>query len=189
VVSSYMSIESFLNEIDNRKRKELVDLEKDLNEKKSKLQKEMELNIKEIQEHFVKEAKIKSDREYARIIEASKLEAKKILFDAINANLLSAFSVIKQEIENYTKDPQYKHTIEIMINTSIKKLGQDIIVHSREEDKSILKEMGITTGTPIKTLGGIIIENKEGTKELDLTFEELLRAHEDQIKSFLTEKM
>ena len=184
-----MSIETFIQEIENRKRKELDGLEKDLAEKKSKLQSEMNNTIKEIQEHFSTEAKIKSEREQARIIEASKLHAKKIMFDAINANMQSAFAVIQQEIENYTKSPQYKKALETMISNSKKKLGQNIIVHCREEDKSILKELGVTTSKSIKTLGGIIAENKEGTRELDLTFEELLRTNEDQVKSFLSEKM
>jgi V/A-type H+/Na+-transporting ATPase subunit E len=184
-----MSIETFIQEIENRKRKEIDSLEKDLTEKKSKLQAEMNHTIKEIQERFVTEAKVKSEREQARIIEASKLQAKKIMFDAINANMQSAFVVIQQEIENYTKSPQYKKALETMISNSKKKLGQNIIVHCREEDKSILKELGVTTSKSIKTFGGIIAENKEGTRELDLTFEELLRTNEDQVKSFLSEKM
>ncbi len=184
-----MSIETFIQEIENRKRKEIEGMEKDLQENKSKLQVEMNHIIKETQERFSIEAKVKSEREQARIIEASKLQAKKIIFDSINANMQSAFVVIRQEIENYTKNPQYKKALESMINNSKKKLGQNIIVHCREEDKSILKELGVTTGKSIKTLGGIIAENKEGTRELDLTFEELLRTNEDQVKSFLSEKM
>jgi vacuolar-type H+-ATPase subunit E/Vma4 len=184
-----MSIETFIQEIESRKRKELEGLEKDLAEKKSKLQSEMNNTIKEMQERFSSEAKIRSEREQARIIEASKLQAKKIMFDAINANMQSAFAVIQQEIENYTKSAQYKKALETMITNSKKKLGQNIIVHCREEDKPILKELGVTTSKSIKTLGGIIAENKEGTRELDLTFEELLRTNEDQVKSFLSEKM
>lgn len=189
VVVSVMSIETFLLEIENRKKREIESLEKDLAEKKSRLQTEMNVTLKEIQEKFVNEAKVKSEREYARIIEAAKLQAKKIMFDAINTNIQSAFNVIKQEIENYTKSLQYKKALETMVNSSKKKLGQNIVVHCRDEDKSALKDMGVTIGKPIKILGGIIAENKEGTKELDLTFEELLRTHEDQIKSFLSERM
>src|SRR5574337_1035114 len=184
-----MSIETFIQEIQTRKRKEIERLENDLQESKSRLQTELNHTIKEIQERFSTEAKVKSEREYARIMEASKLEAKKIMFNAINANMQSSFAVIHQEIENYTKSPQYKKSLETMINNAKKKLGQNIIVHCREEDKSILKELGVTTSKSIKTLGGIIAENKEGTRELDLTFEELLRTNEDQVKSFLSEKM
>jgi V/A-type H+/Na+-transporting ATPase subunit E len=49
--------------------------------------------------------------------------------------------------------------------------------------------MNIPIGSPINTLGGILAENKEGTRELDLTFEELLRSREDDIKGFLVGRM
>ena len=172
-----MSIETFLLEIENRKKRDLARLNKELDEKGTAIQKQRDAQIKEIQEHFANEAKLKSERELARIIESARLQAKKILFDAINANLESAFDVIKQEIKNYVKSPQYK-----------KKLDQNITVHCREEDRTVLKEMGVTIGSTIQTLGGIIAENKSGTKEIDLTFEELLRTHEDEVKGFLTER-
>ena len=183
-----MSIETFLLEIENRKKRDLAKLSKELDEKGTDIQNQRDSKIKEIQERFANEAKLKSEREFARIIEASRLQAKKILFDAINANMESAFNVIKQEIEKYTKTSQYKKILETMVKTSKKKLDQNIIVHCSEEDRTVLKEMGVTIGSSIQTLGGIIAENKDGTKELDLTFEELLRTYEDEVKGFLTER-
>ena len=70
------------------------------------------------------------------------------------------------------------------------KLGsQDIIIHCRNDDNIILKEMNINPGSPIQTIGGILAENKDGTWRIDLTFEELLRTQEDEIKNFLLEKL
>ena len=183
-----MSIETFLLEIENRKKRDLAKLSKELDEKGTAIQNQRDAQIKEIQESFATEAKLKSERESARIIESARLQAKKIIFDAINENLESAFDVIKQEIKNYVKSSQYKKTLDIMVNTSKKKLGQKITVHCREEDRAVLKEMEVTIGSTIQTLGGMIAENNEGTKEIDLTFEELLRTHEDEIKGFLTER-
>ena len=165
-----MSIETFLLEIENRKKRDLARLNKELDEKGTAIQKQRDAQIKEIQEHFANEAKLKSERELARIIESARLQAKKILFDAINANLESAFDVIKQEIKNYVKSSQYKKTLETMVNISKKKLGQKIMVHCREEDRTVLKEMGVTIGSTIQTLGGIIAENNDGTKEIDRIF-------------------
>ena len=145
--------------------------------------------VKEFQENFIKEAKIKSERESSRIIEGGKLEAKKILFEAINTNLDSNFDSIKQELGKFTKSADYKKIIQKMIETSKKKLGKEIVIHCRKEDESLFKEKGITVGSSIQTIGGIIAENKKGTKELELTFEELLRSHEDEIKNKILEKI
>ncbi len=101
----------------------------------------------------------------------------------------STFKVIKDEMESYAQKPEYKNLVKKMINYAKSILGNEIIVHCRTKDVPILKEMNISTGIPINnTLGGILAENKEGTRELDLTFEELLRTKEDDIKSFLVER-
>jgi len=67
-------------------------------------------------------------------------------------------------------------------------LAKEIVVHCRPEDKSFFKS-GVKVGSTIQTLGGFIAENKEGTKEIDLTFEELLRNNEDEIKNTILEKI
>ena len=189
VVDVTMSIETFVLEIENRKKKDIENLDAESSQKKIALQNKIDAAVKETQEYALKEAKIKSEKETARLIEAARLEAKKILFDAINTNLGSAFDAIKDELKNYTKTPQYKKTLEIMVNSAKKKIDQNIIIHCRDEDNSLLKNIGVTIGSSIQTLGGIVAENKEGTKELDLTFEELLRTREDEVKGLILERM
>jgi len=188
VVDVTMSIETFVLEIENQKKKDIENLDAELAQKKTALQNKRDTVTSEIQENASKEAKIKSERETARLVEAARLQAKKILFDAINTNLDSAFDVIREELKKYTKTPQYKKTLENMVNTT-KKIDQNIIIHCRNEDTALLKNSGVTVGSTIQTLGGIVAENKNGTKEIDLTFEELLRTHEDEVKGLILERM
>ncbi len=70
-----------------------------------------------------------------------------------------------------------------------KALDNKITVHCREEDQAVFNTQDVAIGSSIQTLGGIIAENNDGTKELDLTFEELLRTHEDEIKTTILEKI
>lgn len=184
---SQLTIETLIAEIQERKRKDLESLDKELSERKVAMKQKMDTSIKQMEERFANEAKIKSEREGARIVEAARLQAKKILFEAINTNLSSAFNVIKEKLRDYKKTPQYKKTLETMVNVSRKKIGQDIVVHCNEEDRTLLKELNVTIGSSIQTLGGMVTENRKGTIELDLTFEELLRTHEDEVKSCLME--
>jgi V/A-type H+/Na+-transporting ATPase subunit E len=183
-------LDIFIQEIENRKEQEIHLLESTLAEKKAEIKHSKEITVKELQEQFAEDAKAKSQREFARIVEASKLNAKKILFEAINANRDSTFEVIRQEMINYVQNPEYKNLLKKMVNYAKNTLGPDIIIHCREKDNSIVKGMNIPIGeSSINTLGGILAENKEGTMELDLTFEELLRSREDNIKGFLLERM
>ena len=183
-----MSIDQFVTEIQNRKKNELADLDKKLNDKKSEIDAKKNSVVKELKENYTNEAKTKAEREGARIVEAGKLEAKKILFDAINKNLDSTFDVIKKELDGYSKKPEYNQVLQKLVDYSKKVLAKEIIVRCREEDKQFFKS-GVKVGSTIQTLGGFIAENKEGTKEIDLTFEELLRSSEDEIKNTILEKI
>ena len=82
-----MSIDTFIQEIETRKKNDLAELDKKLNDKKSETDAKKNSQVKELKEKYTNEAKTKAGREGARIVEAGKLEAKKILFDAINKNL------------------------------------------------------------------------------------------------------
>ena len=103
-----MSIENFIQEIQTRKKNDLAELDKKLNDKKSEIDSQKKSAVKELKENYANEAKTKAEREGARIIEAGKLEAKKILFDAINTNLDSTFDVIKKELDGDSKKPEYQ---------------------------------------------------------------------------------
>jgi V/A-type H+-transporting ATPase subunit E len=182
-------LDIFIQEIENRKEKEIRLLENTLAEKKTEIAQKKETTIKKLREQYEIEAKTKSQKEFARIVEASKLNAKKILFETIHTNMDSTFGVIEHEMEGYAQKSEYKNLVKKMINYAKSILGNEIIVHCRAKDTLIIKEMNISVGTTLNnTLGGILAENKEGTRELDLTFEELLRTKEDDIKSFLVER-
>ena len=183
-----MGIDKFVTEIQNRKKNDLAELDKKLGDKKSEIDAQKNSTVKDLKENYVNEAKTKAEREGARIVEAGKLEAKKILFDAINKNLDSTFDVIKKELEGYSKKSEYTQVMQKLVDYSKKVLAKEIVVRCREEDKSFFKD-GVQVSSTIQTLGGFIAENKEGTKEIDLTFEELLRNNEDEIKNTILEKI
>jgi len=182
-----MSIETFIEETKRRKEKELEALSGRLAEEKTALRTKTDNTIKTIHEYFSNEAKLKSEREAARIVEAARLQARKMLFDAININLDSAFEVIKAQLKSYTKTDEYKESLHKVIATAKKNLGPNIKVHCREQDRAPLSDLGITVVKTIQTIGGVLAENENGSKELDLTFEELLRIHEDEVKSSIME--
>jgi len=183
-----VSIDQFVNEIQNRKKNDLASLDKKLSDKKSETNAKKNSAVKELKDNYANEAKTKAEREGARIVEAGKLEAKKILFDAINKNLDSTFGVIKKELDGYSKKPEYNQVLQKLVDYSKKVLAKELVVHCREEDKSFFKS-GVKVGSTIQTIGGFVAENKEGTMEIDLTFEELLRNNEDEIKNTILEKI
>jgi V/A-type H+-transporting ATPase subunit E len=182
-----MSIETFIEEIKGRKGRQLEALAVRLAEENTALQFNKDNTIKTMREYFSNEAKLKSEREAARIVEAARLQARKILFDAININLDSAFEVIKEQLRSYASSDEYKGALHKVIANAKRNLGPKIKVRCREQDRTPLSELGVTIIETIQTIGGVIAENENGSKELDLTFEELLRIHEDEVKSSIME--
>ena len=131
-----MSIDKFVTEIQNRKKNDLAELDKKLSDKKSETDAKKNSSVKDLKENYANEAKTKAEREGARIVEAGKLEAKKILFDAINKNLDSTFDVIKKELDGYSKKPEYNQVLQKLVDYSKKVLAKELVVHCREEDKT-----------------------------------------------------
>ncbi|HJS64601.1 MAG TPA: V-type ATP synthase subunit E family protein [Nitrososphaeraceae archaeon] len=183
------SLFTFMREIDERKQRKIDIIDTSFAEKKAAIEISKETTIKELKEFYANEAKVRSQRDAARIVETAKLDAKKVLFDAINENMDSTFNTIRQELKNYTKKPEYKKTLERMVNHAKKNLGKNVVIHSNVDDSMAIKAMNVTLGATIDTIGGILAEDNNGTREIDLTFEELLRTHEDDVKSFLLERM
>ena len=183
------ALNTFEQEIQDRKKKELAILNSLLDEKKNRNSQIKNEKLREIEEKSENEAENKAQREYARITESARLEAKKILFDAINTNMSTSVDAIKNELKNYTKKADYKKTLEKMILYAKRHLGDDITVKCRESDIPYIKDMKVIMGSSISTMGGIMAVDKSQSKEIDLTFEELLENQEDEIKNFLYEKM
>lgn len=183
------ALNTFEEEIQDRKKKELAILNSLLDEKKNRIAQIKNERLTEIKEKYDSESDNKAKREFARITESARLEAKKILFDAINLTMSTALDSIKAELKNNTKKADYKKTLEDMVLYAKKYLGDDIIVRCRESDVPYLMEKKVTIGSSISTMGGIIAGDKSQSREIDLTFEELLENHEDEIKNFLYEKM
>ena len=184
-----MNIENYVAETQDRKRREVESLDIRLAEEKTAIQIKKDNAIKEIQEYYSNDARLKSEREAARIVEAARLQAKKILFDAINLNLDSAFVIIKEKLKSYAQSADYKIALQKMVVTAKKHLGPNINIICREQDRSALTDMGVTVIRTTQSIGGVIAENENGSKELDMTFEELLRIHEDEVKSSILEEL
>lgn len=178
----------FIQEIEDRKRREINSLNQKLDEKKSQIQNNISTSTKSIEEKYKTEATLKSQREAARIRESARLSAKKIIFDSINENLEITFQALREELRNYVKKAEYKRILEKMVEKAKVELGSELIIKCRKEDVDTIKKLGVGIGDNINTIGGLIASDKVDLREIDMTFEELIRNHEDELKTLLMEK-
>jgi len=104
------ALNTFEEEIQDRKRKELAILNSLLDEKKDRVAQIKNERLTEIKEKYDSESDNKAKREFARITESARLDAKKILLDAINSTMSTALDSIKVELKNNTKKADYNET-------------------------------------------------------------------------------
>src|SRR5215210_2112357 len=105
------NLDTFILEIEKRKENEISRLKTALAKTKKEIEQTKDTKIKGLQDHYLNEAKIKSNREAARIVESAKLKAKKILFEAINANMDTTLETIKDELKTFAQKPEYNELL------------------------------------------------------------------------------
>ena len=103
----------------------------------------------------------------------------------VEAGLEKAREVLKE----YSGSESYPQLLARFINQAKSKLGKKFSVRCRKEDRRFFAEEGIELeGTNLETMGGAIFTSGDGKLELNLTFEELLRIHEDELRAAISSK-
>ena len=96
---------------------------------------------------------------------------------------------LKEALADYAESPAYSELLTRMARYASKRLGGKITVTCRKEDEATLKAAGAKIGsTSLNSIGGFKADSEDGTLELDLTFEELLRSREDEVRASILGK-
>ena len=184
-----MAAETLLREVDEKRRKTIEQLESEYKAKRDEVAK----RAAEQRAYILESAKVQAAglalREKIRITGAAKLQAKKMTFDATEKMLENNVVLLKQALADFTSSKDYPDVLSEMLDYASKKLGADMAVECRQVDASLLKKLGAKVGSSeLKTIGGFRAENKDGTLELDLTFEEILRNREESARAYILGK-
>lgn len=184
-----MGVDSLLKEVEERRSKALEALETEYGAKREEVNRRTTEQVSYVQESANKEAIALSQKEGTRVQGAAKLQAKKSLFDATETLLENNVSLLRQELAAFAETPAYRELLAKMAGYASKRLGGKISVVCRESDEAALKEAGAKIlSTDLNSMGGFKAENADRTLELDLTFEEVLRNREDDVRAAILGK-
>ena len=184
-----MGAEALLREVEERRKKALEQLEAEYAGKKSALAKHNSEEIASIAESERKEVVTMTERERTRISGAAKLQAKKMLFDATEKMLENNILALRQSLAEYSDSKEYPDVLARMARYATRRLGQGVGVVCRQSDVAILKKAGARViSSDLKSIGGFRAESENGNLELDLTFEEILRSHEEETRAYILGK-
>ena len=181
-----MAAESLLKEVEEKRKKTLQMLDEEYSAKKAEVTNRANEQRAYIADSSKKEAASLAQRERIRISGAAKLQSKKMLFDATERMLENNVAALKQSLAEYAASKEYQTLLSKMLSYASKRLGGNIAVKCRASDAAALKKLGAKVASAgLESAGGIKAVNADGTLELDLTFEELLRNREEEARAFI----
>jgi V/A-type H+/Na+-transporting ATPase subunit E len=184
-----MGVEALLKEVEERRRKAIEALDSEYSAKREEVKKRTEEQLVYISEAAKKEAAALSQKETMRVEGAAKLQAKKVVFDATEKLLENNIEALRDSLAQLAASPAYPDLLSGMAAYASKRLDGKIVVTCRKGDEAALKAAGAKVASSnLNALGGFKADSEDGTLELDLTFEEILRSREDEVRASILGK-
>jgi vacuolar-type H+-ATPase subunit E/Vma4 len=184
-----VAAETLLKEVDEKRKRTIAQLESEYKAKRDEVTKRAAEQRAYIQESAKSQAAALVQREQIKITGAAKLQAKKMTFDATEKMLENNIALLKQALADHANSKGYAEELSEMLAYASRRLGADIKVKSRPADAAALKKLGAkVASSDLNTAGGFKAESHDGTLELDLTFEEILRNREEGARAYILGK-
>lgn len=183
-----MTLEALVKEIETRSAKEVRDLESKLEGERRKIEEASHQEAGRLRGESEKRAQVEATRERARLVASAKLQAKKVLFEAREKRTATALDEVRTRLAAYAKGPEYATLLAGMVSAGTGALGSDVKLMARPEDVPLLPSKMrslVDDDRPLRGMGGLIVEKKDGSRSLNFTFEELLRLREDRVREIL----
>jgi vacuolar-type H+-ATPase subunit E/Vma4 len=182
-----MTLEALVEEIRRRGEAELKETLANQRAEASKIEKERDRRVAEIEESSARATEIEVAREKAQRIAAAKLQSRKMLYEAREKRLEEGLRETRELLAAFTSTPAYPNVLKKMVDAATAALGKQLRVSGRSEDAAALQKVAgksfDPTAQPI--VGGLIAETPDGSRRLNLSFDELLRLREDRVRELL----
>jgi V/A-type H+/Na+-transporting ATPase subunit E len=181
--------EPLLKEVEEKRKKTIDMLEAEYSAKNAEVTNRAAEQKAYILDSSKKEAAALAHREQIKIVGAAKLQSKKMVFDATERMLETNVSALKQVLADLPESKDYPDLLSRMVTYASRRLGGSISVRCRPSDATALKKLGVkAVSSNLEVAGGFKATSADGTLELDLTFEELLRDREEDVRAFILGK-
>jgi len=168
-----MALEKLIQRIES-------DAENEANQIIEEARKEAEEIIREAKKKAEREAKeieAKGEKGAARLREktlaSARRKAREMEMQAKEEMIQECIEKAKEELKKL-KGRKYEVAIKKFIEEGKRSLGECVVVPSREQDIKIAEKMGIKVEGKVDSIGGVIIKSKDGSREIDNTFESIM---------------
>ncbi|HEV8049218.1 MAG TPA: V-type ATP synthase subunit E family protein [Thermoplasmata archaeon] len=143
--------------------------------------------ISAAQSESKRRAELDIARERAQKLASAKLQARKLVYEAKERQMNDSIAGTRAILANFTKSDDYPKVLKRMAATAAERLGKPTKVMGRADDAALLKKAAGANfdPTPMPILGGLVAESADGSRRLNLSFDELLRLREDKVRDLL----
>jgi len=183
-----MAIEKLLARIEEDARKEIDEIIKAAEGEAKRIIEGAREEGKKEAEKITKKGKKEAERARDRIISAAKREARMMITNAKEEVIQQCLEIIREKMASMPSK-EYKKIVEDMVKDAIEEGGDYVLFYSRKEDKKIAEKLNIDVGGEIDAIGGVVLKAKDGSKEIDLTFDFLLERKKEEIRIMIAEKL
>ena len=182
-----MGLESLLAEIRARGEAELAEVEAARAAEAAKIAADREIAIARVRDDGRRAGDLEAARERTQRLAAAKLKARKRLYEAREARLEGAVEATRSLLAEYTEDDGYPAVLKRMVEAATATLGRSIKVKGRRADAAALQKAAgrAFDPAPLPIVGGLVAETADGSRRLNLSFDELLRLREDKVREIL----
>jgi len=177
-----MSAEKIIQQIKKDSDKEIKEIIKEA-EKQAKTivdsaKKEAETEANKI----LSNGKTRSENLKKILVSKANQDSKKEIMNAKEKIIDECFTKAHHEL-SIMKGKNYEKVVTKLMQDGCKKLGSNCtVLVSRDADKQIAKNLGLSVSGNIESAGGVILKSADGRVTLDHTFDGILKRDKDKIR-------
>jgi V/A-type H+/Na+-transporting ATPase subunit E len=182
-----MPLEQLVEEIRRRGEAELAKIADEKSKSTAEIAGQRDQRLASLREENDRQIASDVARERTQKLAAAKLRARKLVFEAREARLEKSVAETRTLLSEYTGSDEYPAVLKRMFAVATTTLGKQVQVSGRSEDAAALSKVAGKSfdPKPQPILGGLVAETPDGSRRLNLSFDELLRLHEDQVRELL----
>lgn len=182
-----MSLESLVEEIRQHAEAELRATTDHQEADSARILADRDRRIAELRAASERATGLEVARERSQRVAAANLKARKMLYEARERRLADGLRETRSLLADYTSSPSYPAVLRRMVEVASSSLGRNLRISGRSEDASALAKIAgkAFDPAPRPILGGLIAETTDMSRRLNLSFDELLRLREDEVREIL----
>lgn len=183
-----MTLERLVEEIVRRGERELAEEHERADAQEQAIAADRERRARQVQEESQRIAETDAKRERAQKVANAKLQARKLVYEARERRTTEHLAIVRSMLADVTDSDEYPTILKRMYSAAVDQLGKQVRVMGRKEDAAALRAVAGKgfSDSPVPIVGGLIAETPDGTRRLNLSFDELLRLREDAVRSLLS---